>query len=709
MEVALSSFVEKVGLQEVFRRPYRIDKPAIVAELPNNEFLICNQSFTVYMNQKGFMKNTSLNLYTCKYIPELDLIIGITNGVPQILFINNATECKVLNEPVRTEASYVNQIEYRDRTLIVCGSGFDIFSIDIKRVFFDPSHPNVTVKKIFSTHENIYGSLFEKIYIDFDRKRLLVPIGYGYTLFSFTGEIIKKSDSLSPVKIRTTAYFPFTGEIIASEIASAKNIFKKFVVTDHVGTIRVWDYLEKKILEYQMTNQVIMFSEFVDKKNLIIVTESFEVFMFNLKMQILTKLLDAQGQILGISIFRNPLRLCLLYLNRIEMYFIYNPLDYYCASIEAQKSIISAENDLFCSKSINGVFTFYPKNDEVPQNIISRNNAKVRDIVYDTDSRIFFIFENNQVEIYDKTKSLTEPSGTLGFEALYINISTNKSKIYILSPYNEIILLDYSNLSIIKKLRINKDNYISLNSSSTEILVFTKSSIISVNNATLTIKKNPINEIVYITSDKQYVAIFYKNNNFHIIDFEKWQIVSTFRCTKHVKSISMQNGFFVLILEDNQIIVGRPAKIAQTFSFQFEIYSAAVIGDDKLLVLSGPGFLGSINLKDHYSFLLEQQDEKPLEGKPFFQIKEPEKVVEMPQEGVSTSPQIRELPRSPRRSGRFKINEPQFAQASTPRRVIHTVSLKSMFEEMRSQSAPVLREPECTGVQLPPLHPQKFK
>ncbi|EAX86402.1 hypothetical protein TVAG_227400 [Trichomonas vaginalis G3] len=708
MEVSLSSQVEKIGLQEVFRRTFRIDKPAVVAELPNNEFIICSLGSAVFVSQRGSMKTIPLSLYTCKYIPEHDLVIGITNGVPQIIFFQGSPDFKPLTEPIRVHSPYINQIEYHERILVVAGSGFDIFSVDLKRLYFDPSHPIVTLKQLVYVKDNIYGSLFDKLYIDFYRKRILVPLGYGYSLYSFSGEIIKKNESLFPSKIRTSAYFPFTGEITASEVGSAKNIFKKFIITDYLGNIRAWDYLEKKIFEYALGNKVVMFSEFIDKKNLILITENFEVFIFNLKMQVLTKLLDSQGQILGISIYKNPLRLCLLYLSNVQIYNIYNPLEYYASSLEPQVRIMLTQNDLFCTRSSNGVLTFYPKTKEVPQNIISRSSTKVRDIVYDTDRRIFFIFENNVCEIFDKTQSLTDPARRLNFECSYMSISPSHTHIYILSPYNEVILLDYLNLSIIKKLRIDNDTYIGIKSSLTEILVFTRNSIITINNQTLTIKKNPIDEVVQITNDKELIGILYKNNVFTVFNANSWQIISTFRSTSPVKSISMLNGFFTLILEENQIIIGRYGRFAQQFSFQFEIYSAAVVEDQKLYIC-GPSFIAYIDLKIYYPFLLEQKDEKPIVGKPFFEIVKPPPIqIPTPQtseKNLETSP-IKEPPKTARRSGRFRVHEPAGGNSNTPRRSIVTISLRSMLDEMRAKSEPVFHEQDIEPAQLPLLYPK---
>ena len=708
VEVDFSFRTEKIGLELLMRAPQREDKPTAVAALSKNDFYVCAPNGSIYLDNKGRTSHIPYKLYTVKYIRELDLLIGITAGLPQIVFLNNLPGFKMIGEGFRTKISYVNQIEYHNHKLVIIGSGFDIYDVVIKKMILDVTEPIIELNLVYTTAKSIYGSKFSKGYVDFLNQRIFIPISTGFVLYDFEGNILRQSTTFTPLIIGTSAMILTKEEIQKTKQKAGMDMFYKFIATDSLGRIRVWNKTEIIKNTTVLPNEIFLMSEFIDEENAILITEKNNIYIYNTKANTLTELMRCKNQIYAVSIAHNPDRIVLVFNSVIEIYEIIVPWKYWTKQPLPVKQFIGIstqyEKDnefdvLQYLDSNSSIKTLRLENHKLITTVCaSAKSYSVVDHVYKDNNIYYFHFQDNTFEQFDEK---TNEHKVFNLQIKYFAITPTKERIVFYTTFNELIFYDYNDRNkMMGKIKLTQENIIGMLARDREVLLFATDEIIFINYSSLGIKSRPINEALLVTCDENKFGIVYKDGSFNLVDSYTLNILCSFRCGKNIKSLILQNDYFILIADNNQIYLGREGCNVLEIQLSFPIYSAMILYPSEDLYISSDKFICYFKKEDSYEWMIK----KEVKTRPLFE-KQEEKFKPKPPDVIRSykpKPPDYAQQQTSRRGGSFRPRRTQ-QTGRTQQKECNKVSIRSLLQEVKmmrinqsQEVLPVSQLPELT-------------
>ena len=707
-EVDFSFRTEKIGLELLMRAPHREEKPTAVAALSKNDFYVCAPNGSIYLDSKGRTSAIPYRLYTVKYVSELDLLIGITAGLPQIVFLNNLPGFKMIGEGFRTKISYINQIEYHNRKLIVLGSGFDIYDVTIKKMILDVTQPKIELNLVYTTAKSIYGSRFSKAFVDFTNERIFVPMSSGFTLYDFEGNILRQTSNFSPMIISTSAMIPTKEEVQKTKQKAGMDMFYKYVATDSLGRIRVWNKTEMVKNSTMLPNELFLMCDFLDEDNVLLITEKNNIYVYNTKANTLTEIMRCKNQIYAVSVVHNPERIVLVFGSIIEVYEILIPWKYWTKQPVGVKQFIgvSKENENENEYEVlqyldinNGIKTLkLPNHKLIKTFCASAKSHTLVDRVYKDNNLYYYHFQDDTFEKYDDK---TDEHMIMNIPVKYFAIPPNKDKIILYTSYNELILYDYHNRDrMIGKTKIAQKNILGMQALDKEVLLFAVDQIIFVSYANLGIRSKTIRDALFVSCDDNKFGIVYKDGSFMLVDSCTLNILCTFRCGKNITSLILQKDYFILITNENQIYLGREGCNILEIQLSFPIFTAMILYPSEDLYISSEKFICYIKKEDSYDWMIK----KEVKARPLFETQEEKFAPKQPEVMRSYKPRPPDYrpQQTPRRNGSYMPRRSQ-KSARQSQRDCNKVSIRSLLQEVKmmkinqsQEVLPVSQLPELT-------------
>ena len=679
-ELDFSQRTEKVSAELLQRVPHNIDNPSIIAEISKKDYLICGQNYSFYVDNTGKTKQINEKLYTAKYIPELDMVIGITIGLSRVTFLNNLPGFPSACEPIRTKINFINQIEYRDHKLVLGGSGVDIYEVTIKKVHFDAMHPIIELKLIASFTDNLYGSQYGKVYVDFNASKILVPKESALIQYSFDGSIVNQIKTFSPMIMRTTAMQEITGKP-----PKGSELFKKFLATDSHGTIRIWNSSGIANHIRRVPNEIFIYSEFVDNENALLVSEDDTIYVFNTKSEVITEVMKCKNEILSVTLLNNPSRIAIVHHATFDVFTLNVPWKFFMKLLLPITQMIPSGDNFIYLDDCGSVAMIDIKTKEPAKYIPLTSQNKVQKIFVDGND-IFYLFNNNKMQKVDQTSQATTD---YSYEVLFFGISPDKRRKAIITTQNELVVLDSQMLSITGKTRIGSGSILDMQVLDHCIIVFQKTQILFISD-TMGVKIEQINEIAYVSHSEDKFCLLHKNGQLTICDSNKLTVLCTTRCGKDVSMINLQDDYFIIIKENGVIFVGRLGCKIVELRFSFKVIGAIILGTSEDLLVSSDKFIAIVYKEERYHWMTKQN----VEGYKLFQSE----TSELPKLALQEVHPPRDLSTSVRKGAAFRTRRP--IKMSATARDIQKISLKLLFQESRAMN----KSEEKLGLsQLPDL------
>ena len=112
MEVPERDKSIRFGLEKLYEFPFQGKRVYSFCKISKWEYLVASQTGLQLFKDGNMVENFPIYLTFVQYIPELDIILGVSTSVPYLVFISNRK--KKLQSPVkfRLTISLVKQAEY---------------------------------------------------------------------------------------------------------------------------------------------------------------------------------------------------------------------------------------------------------------------------------------------------------------------------------------------------------------------------------------------------------------------------------------------------------------------------------------------------------------------------------------------------------------------------------------------------------------------
>lgn len=295
------------GFVEEFRRNYPFTKLHSTVMINENEYLVCSNRCMIHNTRFKNPKEYPYVFTVCEYFPALDMIIGISGGVPRIIVLVNRAGFPQIAD-VRIESGLVQQVYYNrsKNVLITAGSGIEIYDFQIIKAHYS-ADPTVKLVQIKSIAAASLGSKLVRIFADEYRNRFIAPTPNGYTLFTMEGEVLSSSPNLVPLPIGTSAlsYKPPKPDTTIQYQKSSLEPFNRLVTTDREGLVRLWHPAGNVINQYTFPQTEFVYSYFISSDDILLVSKANIVVLLNIKTGKYFNLLTLGSPLINMKIYFN--------------------------------------------------------------------------------------------------------------------------------------------------------------------------------------------------------------------------------------------------------------------------------------------------------------------------------------------------------------------------------------------------------------------
>lgn len=270
--------VVEVRLVEEFRRDFGITRLVCWAKLGECNYLVCMPDKMLHVQRFKPPKQYNYSFRLLTFIPELNYIVGVGGGIPNVIILANEPGFPLISENYRLSTACYDRILYckKDRTLFIVGSGVEILSMKEKRKMFE-ANPIVKVSCKASLPQSLFGTSSCQIEIDEMRDRFFISSKCGFSIYSLSGKLIREVTDM-PV-------LPFQSVCVRNSKDLNKQPivypFKMMLTTDANGLLRLWNDSVRVIDSFDDKGTVYVFSQFLNSEFVLMVTNTNKVILFD--------------------------------------------------------------------------------------------------------------------------------------------------------------------------------------------------------------------------------------------------------------------------------------------------------------------------------------------------------------------------------------------------------------------------------------------
>ena len=300
--------------------------------LSNDEFIACSANGT-YVFGRGRIRTFLRSVYSAIcYCEELELVFGVTAGIPQ-LEVFSPMAPKVVLVSIALSQALVQQIHvsHAANAIITVGSDIKVWSCDFK---LKPANFRLELKGQMPGSRFCQG--MNDVFFDERRERILVPTHTGYCLYGYDGELLAKNSNLSMYTFRSVSVEMVSRKMSGVERihSQALNVYKQFLASDGSGTIRVWNECGDVIRSFPPGKRAVVFVGYVTSEFAIAIDSGGGAKAMDVKTGKVALLQNLPSRIDRIYLFRRPkpqllvLSGCYCHVYNIDFFWslFYNPV-----------------------------------------------------------------------------------------------------------------------------------------------------------------------------------------------------------------------------------------------------------------------------------------------------------------------------------------------------------------------------------------------
>ncbi|EAY01187.1 hypothetical protein TVAG_412160 [Trichomonas vaginalis G3] len=468
MEVPERDKSIRFGLEKLYEFPFQGKRVYSFCKISKWEYLVASQTGLQLFKDGNMVENFPIYLTFVQYIPELDIILGVSTGVPYLVFISNRK--KKLQSPVkfRLTISLVKQAEYshKTNTLIVNGAGIEC--VCLKSIYkLQQDFPTITVFSKFKINNPLIGS---KIFVDNIKERIIAMTQTGFMYFDFYGKQIGNEITLNFTTIKTAT------AIFREKNTTINDHYKRMLITDLDGQVLFYHSSGKLLNSFIVSNRQFQFTQFVNSEFVVCCSEK-TVSLLDVKTGMILYCDEFEYQPTMTLFFNGP-SIGFLIDGDIHIYEIIMPWKLF--QHDSSQSIFMKRFSGY-DKNIPGrivklsksgiVSLVSPQNGFLLSSCTSNSAQVITSVFYDrgylffngtmenlsSEERLFLIQENGMVDLFYLQNNDFIYSETLKWAAnkiLPIKM-TNRFAFAVLNKYRDLVFYDYNDFSVLTRKKID--------------------------------------------------------------------------------------------------------------------------------------------------------------------------------------------------------------------------------------------------------------
>ena len=291
----------EVKLVEEFRRDFGITRLVCFTKLGEFNYLVCTPDKMLHITRFKAPKQYNHSFRVLTFIPELNYIVGIGGGIPNIIILANEPGFPVLSDEYRLPSACYDKIIYcrKVNSLFVVGSGVEILAMQENRRMFE-ANPTVVVSNKASLPQSLFGTSSCRVEIDEMRDRFFVSSKCGFSLYSLSGKLIRDMNDLHVL--------PFQSVCVRNSRDLNKQPivypFKMMLTSDANGLVRLWNDSVRVIDSLDDKGTVYVFSQFLNSEFVFMVTNTNKVILFDVRTKRKVVMCELNEEPVCVDVFR---------------------------------------------------------------------------------------------------------------------------------------------------------------------------------------------------------------------------------------------------------------------------------------------------------------------------------------------------------------------------------------------------------------------
>jgi len=598
----------KWGVEEYFRTTLEKSFVNNVYAISEKEFIASSRLKTYLFNHNSIIGSVSKRITSAVYSNEFHCVICATHGVGNIiaLDINSFHEpflCDIsTNQPIISQL-YISQ---KNRFLFTVGINIKIWKITLEITAIDRK---VKLQFINEIPISKISLKLDKVFFDEKQTRIFIPEINGYSLYTFSGNHITTCNTLSLNKMITGSVLFSSRKNYNSDMNQGNtiNVFKKFIGCDTKGNVNLWHKSGTLIKTLSLTKGIISYIDFINSENILTIDHNGEIRITNIKTEKGALVLKFNEPIETSQLFQKGFPILSIVLGNFVSFYKINTLwSVWINNIYSTKMITRYFSPLNPIRigvlSTHGRFILCSQIDgDMVLSIQEEKEEPIIQVCYDRfyqESVIFTLHSDNSVSQYIKDNYGVRKSNTLSFKsAILILVKAFEDCRWTLCSCNffgDIIL--YDTITMAQLSRIHIDNYpitnifwdkkndhlITISSFNIMIFHLKHQRVICYHQVDHPSLSDYDNGTLAIFDDTGFISIF-------CISESSICIINQMKTPSPVQSISLSYGYHVLVLKNNNIVIGDKNNMSLLLiSFPFDIQYCSFLNSDlDMIIASG--------------------------------------------------------------------------------------------------------------------------
>ncbi|EAY03910.1 hypothetical protein TVAG_192090 [Trichomonas vaginalis G3] len=572
-----------------------------------------------------------------EYIDELKILIAIQAGAPLMTILNAKKGFPLIIKDYHIDSSSVNQVLYSktSETLILIGFSMTFLKFKVmKNRYADNPGIEISLQKSIPISEVTPPGF--RAYLDKANDRIVIPTKLGYIVYSMDGEIIKNNEKMSN-SVAHTASFIFAPKLdensSLSEHKKNKTYFKRYLVTNEGGRVRLFHSSGQMMTEYITRSNDFVFSEFLNSEFVILVSTANDVIILDVKTGKNMTIYQLQGSPKQIRLFKGKYpRLCVLVSNTYYVLKIKNPWVLFrklsCPPIKVRRCISqgrAARIAVLTSDSFLSMFS--PSLGQFLISAGSTVSSHVTDFIYDRgivryntqtietsmNERLFFISSDKKI------LSFTEKSDSWEFDDLLpisprivcVGAAFEPSKLvfFCFADTGDLLVYDYDDYSPLTRILFDQKVplFIYYHYGTGSLLIIYHNEVVFMDTKTFQItrriklNKKPISagfdgDVVILAFGDCSVAVYE-------IGEKGWLEIASFVCTDKIKFVNIENHVFIAVTISNTIYFGQTSEDITTIEVPYDVYTCSLLNPNIDLLIGLDNELMAIKRDDNYPWM----------------------------------------------------------------------------------------------------------
>lgn len=593
----------RFGLDKSYEFHYQGKKVFSFCKMSRYDYLIATEKGIDLIHDGNIIETIPISVTYIKYIPELEIIIAISTGIPYIVFISNRRKHQPSPVKFRLTISIVKNVEYCNDTnmLIVNGSGIE--GIFLKSIYkMQAEIPTITVETRFIINNPLLGS---HVFVDHKKQRFMAMTNNGYKLYNFRGDVIKDFYLTgTTIKSSSTIFYEKARRNVPEQNEVIIDAYKRLLTTDIEGNTLLFHSSGKLLKSFLVANRQIDFTQFINSEFVICVFGQ-QVQILDVKTELSLFCIEFDYTPTQIVYFDGP-TIGFLVDGNIQIFEIVMPWELFqrdssqSISMKRYNSYDDSMPGRIVKLSESGIVSLVsPANGFLLGSCTSKQTQVVRSVLYDrgciycngimeyiaANDRIFIILENGFVDLFCIVENNFVHIDTLRWSASKIMLCkfdmNKKYGFAVFNKHNDLVAYNYHDFSLITRKKFDYRKFLNAFYNSNDNL------ICAIYNDTLVVystyemkvtSEHHIAKPLIAAMENSKLVLVNQNHTISFYEITKEKIFerATMNMSEEVTSISIDYGIFILITKSNTVWIGNEHSELTKIFIPFNVHCACV-------------------------------------------------------------------------------------------------------------------------------------